>query len=188
MNKYITYSWKFYTYSKKASCKCSKCGKTITTTFSTSYREDSSPNIQEVDNTIQKWQQEKHICNKCKIEATKQDYRDITCEFENKFKQVQDLQQQIKELELQQWNLIKSIDIKGKVLKYKDNEYVIQYFDCCANPRIVAAPINKREPWYERMDCRDWAYIDIDEEYTITDEMFENRYKKIKEMEEENGN
>ena len=76
--------------------------------------------------------------------------------------------------------------MEGKVLKYKDNEYVIQYFDCCTNPRIVAAPINKREPWYEKDNCRDWVYIDIDEEYIITNEMFENRYKKIKEMEEEN--
>lgn len=187
MNKYITYSWKFYTYSKKASCKCCKCGKTITTTFSESYREDSSPDVSYIQEQIEKWQQEKHVCNKCKIEAIKCEQKDRTSNFKNTIHYIQVLQQQINELHEEQNNWLKFLNdkLKGNVIKYKDNEYIIQYFDTdCIKPRIVASPINKKEPWHEKDSYKDWVYIDLKDEYIITDEVFKDRYKKIQEMEE----
>lgn len=187
MNKYITYSWKFYTYSKKASCKCCKCGKTITTTFSESYREDSSPDVSYIREQIEKWKQEKHICNKCKIEAIKCKQKDTTKTFVKEFKQIQDLQQQVTDLNQQINKCLSFLNdkLKGNIIKYKDNEYIIQYFDMgFIKPRIVASPINKKEPWHEKDSYKDWVYIDLKDEYIITDEVFKDRYKKIQEMEE----
>ena len=52
---YTTTTWKFYTYSEKVKVKYSKCGKTITKTVSTEYREDSKPNVEYIEKENKKF-------------------------------------------------------------------------------------------------------------------------------------
>ena len=113
--------------------------------------------------------------------------KDITKTFVKEFKQIQDLQQQVTDLNQQINKCLSFLNdkLKGNIIKYKDNEYIIQYFDMgFIKPRIVASPINKREPWHEKDSYKDWVYIDLKDEYIITDEVFKDRYKKIQEMEQ----
>lgn len=208
MKTYITRTWKFYTSGVEGKSKCKVCGKTITKNFSTEYREDSVPDLTNCKQRKEKWEQEEHVCLSCMKKSLVTGGEDITHKYDEQFKQLHDIHEQIQKLKEQANVIAKDIDkqLDNRIVKYNDNEYAINNVsfndDNCWGYEIWATPVNKKQPWYKKFNDRDlqfintygqkdfkyYNHIDISTEaYTIIDEDFslrlQNLNKWLKEME-----
>ena len=200
MKAIISQSWEFRTYSIKATCKCSQCGKRITKTFSFQTREDvltSKEDWNELERRKQEWLAEPHICNSCKKKKSEQEREDITFKFQETFNILNDLQEKITDIKLDKKKFIEELNesLKGKVILYNGNEYVVSYiqdgiYEDCAF-EIVCDNISKVKPWLEASgqivfykrtykECMWNNYVEI-ENCIITDEDFAKRRESLNE-------
>ena len=155
MKTIITKSWEFRTYSIKGTCKCSKCGKPITKTFSFQTREDvliTKEDWNKIEKQKEEWQKEPRICNTCKKKKIEQKRKDITSNFTFMFSKLIELQNQINQISLDKRQRINSIkdDLIDKIIIDKNNtEWVIRYIQDLNEIgfEISCRKINKQKPW-----------------------------------------
>lgn len=198
MRTIITKSWEFRTYSVKGTCKCSKCGKPITKTFSFQTREDvltQKEDWNRIEQQKQEWLKKSHICNNCKKEKILQERKNITPDFTFMFSKIIELQNQINQIALdkrQRINFIKS-DLVDKIIIDKNNvEWVINSIQDLNDIgfEIGCYKINKQKPWI-RTDEKRYFYGGNEVRYdnyskisecVITDEMFSKRKQLLNEV------
>ena len=193
-------SWSFRTYRITAKCKCSKCGKYISKTFSFDCREDVSPTKEDWDNLEERrkeWLAEEHICNSCKCESVKQERHDITSQFKDTFFSICSIQGKINDLNKSKTTFLDDLksQLKGKILIDKDkNEWVISSvyngYENCLGFEIFTYKINKQKPWLCTDESRYFYKADGDplhyfnftliDDCIITDEDFNSRKGLLK--------
>lgn len=203
MKVYTTTTWDFRTYSIKATCKCSKCGKSISKTFSFQTREDSSPQKEdwdELERRKNEWLKEKHVCNSCKKKKVNQERKeDITEKFTTIFDDLNQLQRDITDIKILKKNIIEKLgeQLDNKVIVYNNKEYVVKYvqdgiYEDCAF-EIACNPISQTKPWMEATgktlffykrtykQCGWDNFIEV-ENCIITNEVFETRRQVLREL------
>lgn len=207
MNTYITRTWKFYTTGVEGKSKCKLCGKSLKKKFTTEYREDSVPDLTNCKQRKEKWEQEEHICLSCRKKSLVTGGNEITHKYDEQFKQLHEIHQQIQKLKEQADVIAKDINkqLDNKIVKYNDNEYVIDGVnfnpDSYWSYEISTCPINKKEPWHKKYNDKDLYFIntyghkgfiygnhvDIGRNpYTIIDEDFSLRLQNLNKWLEEN--
>ena len=192
MNRTTTISWKFYTSSIEGKVKCATCGKPIVKYFSTKYREDSEPDFTDAKKCKEEWESASHICNTClrknmvsQGNVVSMDFSKIINAREAVNKIRESIQTDIEELSRQ---------LKGKVVRYEDAEYVVQYMNLSPTSQIYleCKKVNKQSPWCLTNGSK---YFYLENEYfkcgelsdiVFTDEVFADRHKAIREWEKEN--
>jgi len=204
MKTIITKSWEFRTYSIKGVCKCFKCGKPITKTFSFQTRKDiltTKEDWNKIEKQKEEWQKEPHICNACKKKKIEQERKDITNRFSDYFTELNISQKQITDIKLEKKKVIEQLNnqLKDRVILYNGNEYVVNYIqdgiyeDCAVE--INCIPISKTKPWlmssgsiffYKQTykQCGWNNFVEIGN-CIITDEIFSKRKQLL--IEGENG-
>lgn len=208
MKTYITKTWKFYTTGVQGKCKCKVCGKTITKKFSSEYREDSIPDLTSCKEAKEAWEKEEHICLSCMKKSLVTGGEDITNNYDSKFKELEEIRQQVRSLESKALEISRTIhdDLKDKIIIHYGTEYVIEgVSEDIRNGYAYAincTSISKKEPWktsggyrstyftdsYGRKQFRYNNYVDRNtDSYKIIDEKFSERKTKLdkwlKEME-----
>lgn len=208
MKTYITRTWKFYTSGVEGKCKCKVCGKTITKKFSTEYREDCIPDLAPCKEAKEAWEKQEHICLSCMKKSLVTGGEDITTNYDSKFKELEEIRQQVRSLESKALEISRTIqdDLKDKIIIHYGTEYVIEgVSEDIRNGYayvIKCTSISKKEPWktsgayrstyftdsYGRKQFRynNYVYRNTDS-YKIIDEKFSERKTKLdnwlKEME-----
>ena len=196
MKTLITKSWEFRTYSIKGYCKCSKCGKTISKTFSFQTREDvltKKEDWESIEQQKEEWLKEAHICNSCKKEKILQQRKDITSNFTFMFSKLVELQNQINQIALDKKQRIKSIenDLVNRIIVDKNNaewvvNSIVDWNDIGFEIRCYR--VNKQKPWLKTDETRFFYggnevhydnYTKINE-CIITDECFDKRLNLLK--------
>lgn len=194
MSKYITYTWKFHTYSIKGKSKCKICGKTITKSFSTEFREDSVPDTESVKAEKAKWESEEHICTKClkdSLVAPQESYElDVS--------QGWDLIKQQEEFNKTRMNYIKSLNdkLKDTIVRWNGKEYVVNYISDYnykpADIHIELKQIDTRMPWctteksvFTSIGGYHWSNNPDFKDIEFTKENFKDRQARINEFYEE---
>ena len=192
---YTTTTWKFYTYSEKVKVKCSKCGKTITKTVSTEYREDSKPDYEYIEKRKQEILNEEHICNSCLKKAAKSDKEFSTIDISNELTEVDKAYEKYAKAKEELYDVTSVIEekIKNKVIKYNNDEYVYNYvWSDDGFVTIGCYRVSKTEPWRltdKEMRIRNdlakgksnrWSLSLQD--VIITDEVFSERRKRVKSL------
>ena len=201
MRTYTTYSYRFYTHSEKGKCKCSRCGKTITKSFSFEYREDTAPSnedLQALQEEKQAWESKEHICTACLKSAVINKGNDITNKYSEDFNNLINMHNKRIEFEKkmneEEEPIFKKLknELKGKILITKDREWVI---DSICNGwngesfQLNCTGIDKQKPWTK---CDKYLYAgDINKHHNqgnsywiglneckITDEVFDDRKAK----------
>lgn len=186
---YKTISWRFCTANKKVKCKCSKCGKTINKTFTDEYREDSSPDWEDLEKQATKWLEQVHICDKCLKALSTVEVNDISENFAEDIDKILSMNKQIVALIDQRNNYITEIykNIHGHVLIYDGKEYQADYLSYNAEfTRLYCYKINTHKPW---RITDTWITVALDPndkdgvplaECKITDEIFAERAEKVR--------
>ena len=207
MPTYITKTWKFYTAGVEGKAKCKLCGKAIKKRFTVEYREDVTPDLKPCEKAKEAWEQEEHICLSCTKKSLVTGGEDITNKFDSKFKELEEIRQQVRSLEAKALEISRTIhaDLKGKIVIYNGTEYVIEgVSEDIRNGYAYAincTSISKKEPWktsgayrstyftdsYGRKQFRYNNYVDRNtDSYKIIDEKFSEREAKIDKWLEEN--
>ena len=193
---YTTTTWKFYTYSEKVKVKCSKCGKTITKSVSTEYREDSKPDYEYIEKRKQEILNEEHICSKCLKEAVKgTDKQYGVINIDNEVSDVKKVLQEYKDLGkvLRTKTSIIAEKIKDRVIKHNDDEYVVNYvWNENDYLEFRCSKVSKTQPWNltnNDISIREdlpkgesgkyWLSL---QDVIMTDEVFSERRKRVKEL------
>ena len=192
---YTTTTWKFYTYPEKVKVKCSSCGKTITKTVSTEYREDSKPDYEYIEKRKQEILNEGHICNSCLKKVAQSDKQFSTIDLSNELVEVNKSYEKYAKAKKELNAVTRVIEekIKDKVIKYNNDEYVYNYvWSDDGHVTIGCYKVSKIEPWRltnKEMRIRDdlpkgkssrWSLSLQD--VIITDEVFSERRKRVKEL------
>lgn len=206
MRTYITKTWKFYTAGVEGKAKCKLCGKIIKKRFTVEYREDVTPDLILCTKAKETWEQEEHICLSCMKKSLVTDGEDITNNYNSKFKELEEIHQQVRSLKEKALEISHTIhtDLKGKIIIYNDTEYVIEgVSEDIINGYAYAincTPISKKEPWktsnnyrsiyftdsYGRKQFRYNNYIDRNTDYykIIGENFFERKAKLNKWLED----